>query len=143
MAAAPNPPLVCPKGPLLPVVAGAPTPKPLPAVEEKLNPEADPNPEAGADLSVVLEAKEKLEAEGAEEDAALNPEGGCVGAAKMLPKPVEDDCVAAEPNPLFEAEKLKPLAWAGAGAPKPLLPKLEMEAPNPVAVVEPNPPEDP
>lgn len=118
MAAAPNPPLVCPKRLLLPVVAGAPTPKLLLAPVGKLNPEADPNPDAGAGLSVVVEAKEKLEAEGVEEDAVPNPEGGCVGAAKMSPKPVEDDCVAAEPNPLFEAEKLKPLAWAGADAPK-------------------------
>lgn len=71
------------------------------AGEEKLNPEADPNPEAAAGFGV----KEKFEAEGAEP----NPEGGCVGAAKMLLKPVEEDCVAAEPNPL---------AWMGAGAPQ-------------------------
>lgn len=123
-AVVPNPPLVCPNKLLLPAAAGASTPKPLPnpppvfAVEEKLNPEAEPNPEA-AGLLVVGHAKEKLEDEGASEAAEEepNPEGGCVGAAVALPKPVEDDGAAEEPNPPVEAAKLKLLASAGAPNP--------------------------
>lgn len=136
---APNPPLVCPKVLLLP--AAAPNPPPVFAVE-KLNPEADPNPEAAAGLSVDAAAKEKLEAAGVEEgaDEPPNPEGGCVGAAKVLPKPEEDDDGAAEePKPADEA-KLKPLAWTGA--PKSLFPKPDVEVPNPLPVVEPKPIED-
>lgn len=121
----PNPPLARPKLLPLPAAAGASAPKPLPNpppvfnVEE--NPEAVPNPEVAAGLSVVGAAKEKEEAERAEEAAVEepNPEGGCVGAAKALPKPVEDGAVE-EPNPPLGAAKLKVLAWAGAGAPKPI-----------------------
>lgn len=123
-AAAPKP-LVCPKLLPLPAAAAAgaaPAPKPLPnppvlcAVAEKLNPEAEPNPDAGA---CVLEAgvlKEKEEAEGA---AAAEPKSGAGwdGAAAALPKPAEG--ARAEPNPPPEEVKLKELAWAGAGAPKP------------------------
>lgn len=87
------------------------------AVEEKLNPEAEPNPEAAAGLLVLEAAKENSEAEGAEEEP--NPEGGCVGAAMALPKPVEDDGAAEEPNPPLGAAKLKLLACPCAGAPKP------------------------
>lgn len=127
---APNPPLVCPKVLLLPAVA--PNPPPVFAVEEKLNPEADPNPDGAAGLSVEAAAKEKLEAAAVEEgaDEPPNPEGGCVGAAKVLPKP-DDDGAAEEPKPADEA-KLKLLAWAGA--PKSLFPKLDAEDPNPLPV---------
>lgn len=125
-AAAPNPPL-CPKTLPLPAAAGATAPKPLPApppvlaVEEKVNPEAEPNPEGAAGVLVVGAPKEKEEAERAEEAAEEepNPEGGCVGAAVALPKPVEDDGAAEEPNPPLGAAKLKVLAWSGAEAPKP------------------------
>lgn len=144
---APNPPLVCPKTLLFPAAAGAAVPKPLPnppavfAAMEKLNPEAEPNPEVPADVSEVGALKEKEDAEeGAEEEP--NPEGGCAGAAEALPKPVEDDGAIAEPNPPLEALKLKVLAWTGAGAPKPLFPKPDVENPNPVTVDESKPPED-
>lgn len=147
-AAVPNPPLVCPNEVLLPAEAGASAPKPLPnppplfAVEEKLNPEAEPNPEA-AGLLVVGYAKEKLEDEVAAAEEEPNPEGGCVGAAAgALPKPVEDDGAAEEPNPPVGAAKLKLLASAGAGAPNPLLPKLDVEDPNPVTDDEPKSPDD-
>lgn len=122
-AVVPNPPLISPKKLLPPVAAGASVPKPLPnpppvfAVEEKLNPKPEPNPEVAAGLLVAGAAKEKVEAEGAEEES--NPEGGCVGAAIALPKPVEDVGAAEEPNPPLAAEKLKLLAGTGAGAPKP------------------------
>lgn len=146
-ADAPNPP-ACPKALLLPVAAGAAAPKPLPtppvvAVEEKLNPEAEPNPEGAAGVLVVGPLKEKEEAEIAEEAAegAPNPVGGCVGAAGTLPNPVVDDGAAEEPNPLLGAAKLKVLAWTGAGAPKPLFPKLDVDEPNP-DIAEPKPPED-
>lgn len=90
-------------------------------VEEKLNPEAEPKPVVPAGVLEVPAAKEKEEEETAEEAAEEepNPEGGCVGAAKVLPKPAVDDGVAEEPNPLLGEAKLKVLAWAGAGAPKP------------------------
>lgn len=90
---------------------------PVFAVEEKLNPEAEPNPEGAAGLSAFGAANEKVEAESVEEDPS--PDGGWVGAAKALPKPAgddDDDGTAEEPNP--EAVKLKLLAWAGAGTPK-------------------------
>lgn len=107
-------------------------------VEEKLNPEAEPKPEVLAGVLEFPAAKEKEEAETAEEatEEEPNPEGGCVGAAEVLPKPDVDDVGAEEPNPLFAAAKLKVLAWTGAGAPKPLLPKLDVEDPNPVAGAE-------
>lgn len=92
------------------------------AVEEKLNPEARPNPEVAAGVLVAGAAKEKEAAERAEDAAEEdpNPEGGCVGAAEALPKPAEDDGASAEePNPPLGAAKLKVPAWAGAGAPKP------------------------
>lgn len=115
--AAPNP--VCPKTPLPPAVPGAPVPKPVPnpppvfPMEEKLNAEAEPNPEEAAGLSAFGAAKEKAEAERAEEDP--NPDGGCVGAAKALPKPAEED----DDDDDDGAAKLKLLAWRAAGAPKP------------------------
>lgn len=129
----PNPPLVCPKTLPLPVVAGASAPKRLPkappvlAGKGKPNPETEPNPEGAA---AVLEGGEMKEKEDAEEVPVEepNPEGGCVGAAEALPKPVEDDGAADEPSP----PKLKELAWTGAVSPKPLLPKLDVEDPNPV-----------
>lgn len=121
-AAVPNPPLVCPKTLPLPAGAGAVAPKPLPkpppvlfVVEEKLNPEAEPNPEGAAAVLEVGALKEKEDA--AEEP---NPEEGCVGAAEALPKPVEEGGAAEEPNPPPAEAKLKELAWAGAGAPKPI-----------------------
>ena len=122
-AAVPNPPLVCPKILPLPAGADAVDPKPLPnpppvllAVEVKLNPEAEPNPEGAAGVLEVGALKEKEDA--VEEP---NPEGGCVGAAEVLPKPVEDGAAGAEePNPPPAEAKLKELAWAGAGAPKPM-----------------------
>lgn len=131
-AVAPKPPLVCPKILLLPVAAGASAPKPAPnpppvlGVEEKLNPEAEPNPAVAAGVLVVGAPKEKEEAERAEEAAEEepNPDGGCVGAAKALPKPVEDGGAAEEPNPPLGAAKLKVLASAGAGAPKPTVRKI-------------------
>lgn len=91
------------------------------AVEEKLNPEAEPNPEA-AGLLVAGYPKEKLEAEGAVEavEEEPNPEGGCVGAAVALPKPVGAAAAAGEPNPLDGAAKLKLVASAGGGAPNPV-----------------------
>lgn len=127
---APNPPLACPKILLFPATAGAAAgaaPKPLPnppavfAAVEKLNPEAEPNPEVAADVLEVGALKENEEAERAGEAAEEepNPEGGCTGAAEALPKPVEDDGATEEPNPPLAAAKLKVLAWAGAGAPKP------------------------
>lgn len=122
---APNPPLVCPKVLLLlPGAAGVSAPKPLPnpppafAVEEKLNPEAEPNPEVAAGVLEVAAPKEKDAAERAEEEEP-NPVGGWAGAVEALPKPVEDDGAAEESNPPLPAAKLKALAWAGAGAPKP------------------------
>lgn len=127
-AAVPNPPLVGPNRLLLPAASGALVPNPLPnappvlAVEVKLNPEAEPNPEVGAGLLEDGAAKENVEAEGAEVTAEEepNPDGGCVGAARA-PKPVGADGPAEEPNPPLEAAKLKLLACtgAGAGAPKP------------------------
>lgn len=110
----PNPPLACPKPPLLPGAVGACAPKPLPNpppefdVEAKLNPDADPNPEEAAGLLEVGAAKENPAAEGAEEDAEVlpNPEGGCVGADKVFPK----TGAAAEPNPGSDDAKLKELA---------------------------------
>lgn len=107
-------------------------------VEEKLNPEAEPKPVVPAGVLEVPAAKEKEEDETAEEAAEEepNPAGGCVGAAKVLPKPAVDDGVAEEPNPLLGEAKLKVLAWAGAGAPKPLLPKVDVEVPNPVTGAE-------
>lgn len=124
---APNPPLVCPKMLLLPAVVDSLAVKPLPnppppllAVEEKLNPEAEPNPEAAAGALEVAALKEKEAAEGAEEAAdeeEPNPEGGCVGTTEALPKPVEDDGAAVEPNPLLGAVKLNVLAWTGAPNP--------------------------
>ena len=120
--AAPNPPLACAKTLLPLAVAGAVKPLPNPPpVEEKLKPEAAPNPAEAAGLSEVGAAKGKVEAEGAEDDP--NPPGGCVGGAKALPKPVVDDddgAAAEEPNPVCEGVKLKLPAWAGAGAPKPV-----------------------
>lgn len=146
--AVPNPPLVCPKILPLPAAdAGAAAAKPLPnpppvlAVEEKLNPAAEPNPDVAAGVLEVAELKEKEEGERAEGTAGEepNPEAGCVGAAGALPKPVEDDGAAEDPNPPLGAAKLKVLAWAGAGAPKPLPPKPDVEDPNPVTVAEAEP----
>lgn len=125
---APNPPLVCPKMLLPPAVVDSLAAKPLPnppppplfAVEEKLNPEAEPNPEEAAGALEVGALKEKEAAEGAEEAAdeeEPNPEGGCVGTTEALPKPVEDDGAAVEPNPLLEVVKLNVLAWTGAPNP--------------------------
>lgn len=118
---APNP-LVCPKMLLLPAVVDSPLPNPPPlfAVEEKLNPEAEPNPEEAAGALEVAALKEKEAAEGAEEAAdeeEPNPEGGCVGTTEALPKPVEDDGAAVEPKPLPEVVKLNALAWTGAPNP--------------------------
>lgn len=108
-AVAPNPPLAA-------AGAGAPKPLPNPApvfdVEEKVNSEAEPNPEVAAGLSAVGAAKEKVDGE-----VAPNPEGGCVGAAKALPNPVEEGGAAEDPNPPPGAAKLK--ESAAAGAPKP------------------------
>lgn len=122
----PNPPLVCPKPLLPPGAEGSFAPKPLPnppppPVEEKVKPAAEPNPEEAAGVLEVGAAKEKEEAETADEDAGAEPKpaGGCDGANEEVPKPVEEDGAAEEPNPLLEAAKLKVLAWAGAGAPKP------------------------
>lgn len=127
----PNPPLGCPKILLLPATADSLALKPLPnpppppppvfAVEEKLNPEAEPNPEEAAGALEVGALKENEAAERAEEAAEEepNPEGGCGGTTEALPKPVEDDGAAEEPNPLLGAAKLKLLAWAGAGVPNP------------------------
>lgn len=108
-------------------MAGASVPKPLLnpppvfVVDEKLNPEAEPNPEVAAGLSEVRAAKEKLETEGAEvtADEEPNPEGGCVGAVRGLPKPVGAEGVAEEPNPPLGAVKPKLLVCTGAGVPKP------------------------
>ena len=117
-AVAPNPPLAAPKTLPLSAAAGAAAPKPLPNpapvfdVEEKVNSEAEPNPEVSAGLSVVGAAKEKVDGE-----VAPNPEGGCVGAAKVLPNPVEEGGAAEDPNPPLGAAKLK--ESAAAGAPKP------------------------
>lgn len=96
------------------------------AVEEKLNPDAEPNPEdEAAGLLSFGEAKEKEEACGAAETAdEPNPEGGCVGADMTLPKPAEDDGAAEEPNPLAGAAKLKLLGWTGA--PNPTRPKMRI-----------------
>lgn len=155
-AVAPNPPLVCPKALALPPVCDAPAPKTLPnpppgalavAVEEKLNPAAEPNAEVAGALSADGAAKENPAAEGAEEEAATgappNPVGGCVGAAMALPNPVEAAGVAVgAPNPPLGAAKLKLLACAGADDPKPPLPKLDAEDPKAPAVVDAKPPED-
>lgn len=119
----PNPPLVCPKILLLPAATGTLAPKPLPnppppvfAVEEKLKPEAETNPEVAAGVLEVGALKEKEEAERAEGAAEEepNPRGGCVGPTEALPKLVEDDGAAEEPNALLPAAKLKVLAWTGA-----------------------------
>lgn len=122
----PNPPLVCPKPLLPPGAAGSFAPKPLPnppppPVEEKVKPAAELNPEEAAGVLEVGAAKEKEEAETADEGAGVEPKpaGGCDGANEEVPKPVEEDGAAEEPNPLLEAAKLKVLAWTGAGAPKP------------------------
>lgn len=111
---------------MLPVGAGASDPKPLLSppplfvVDEKLNPEAEPNPDVAAGLSEVGTAKEKAEAEGGEVtvEEEPNPEGGCVGAVRALPKPVGAE--GADPKPPLGAAKPKPLVCAGAGAPKPV-----------------------
>lgn len=136
----PNPPLVCPKTLPLPVVAGGAAAKPLPkappvlAVAGKPNPEAEPNPDGAAAVLEDVALKEKEDAEIAEEVPVEepNPEVGCVGAAGALPKPVEDGGGAEEPNPPLGAAKLKELAWTGAVSPKALLPKPDVEDPNPV-----------
>lgn len=122
-------PLACPKILLLPVAAGtlppkplanAPPPPPVCAEEEKLNPEAEPNPEVAADELEVGAVKEKEAGETAEEVAEEpNPDGGCVGTTGALPKPVEDDGAAEEPNPPPAEVKLKVLAWTGAAVPNP------------------------
>lgn len=120
----PNPPFVCPTILLLPAATRALSPKPLPnpppppvfAVEEKLKPEAEPNPEVAVGALETGALKEKDEAERAEGAAEEepNPRGGCVGPTEMLPKPAEDDGAAEEPNALLPAAKLKVLAWTGA-----------------------------
>lgn len=109
--------------PTTPAPAGA-APKLLPnpppafaAEEEKLNPEADPNPEEAGGLSAAGAANEKEEAEGVEADP--KPDGGFVGAVKRPPNPVDWEDVDKEPNPVAGAGKLKVWAWAGAGAPNP------------------------
>lgn len=109
-ATAPNPPLVCEKE-LKPLAI----PPPVPAVEEKLNPEAEPNPEEAAGLLAFSAVKEKFEGLEAEDP---NAEGGCAEYDESLPKPVED-VGAEEPNPVCWDVKLKLLAWTGAAAPKP------------------------
>lgn len=119
----PNPPFVCPTILLLPAATGALAPKPLPnppppvfAVEEKLKPEAEPNPEAAVgalETGAVKEKEEAERAEGAAEEES-NPKQGCVGPTEVLPKPAEDDGAAEEPNALLPTAKLKVLAWAGA-----------------------------
>ena len=127
----PNP-LACPKILLLPVAAGTLAPKPLEnappppppppvlAGQEKLNPEAEPNPEVAADELEVGAAKEKEAGETAEEAAEEpNPDGGCVGTTGELPKPAEDDGAAEEPNPPPAEVKLNVLAWTGAALPNP------------------------
>lgn len=122
-AAFPNPPPVCPNTLPLPAEAAASDPKALAnpppgvVVEEKLNPEAEPNPEAAAGLLAGGAAKENEDAATAEEPAVEepNPEGGCAGAAEGPPKAAG----AEEPNPTAWAAKLNVSAVAGAGAPKP------------------------
>lgn len=117
---------------MLPAAAGASAPKPLLnpppvfAVDEKLNPEAEPNPEVTAGLSEVGAVKEKVEANGVEVTAGEepNPEGGCVVAAKALLKPVGAEVVAGKPKPPLGAEKPKLLVCTGAGAPKPALSEI-------------------
>lgn len=81
---------------------------------------AEPDPEEAAGVLEFGAAKEKEEAETADEGAGVepNPAGGCDGANEEVPKPVEEDGAAEEPNPLLEAAKLK-VVWTGAGAPKP------------------------
>lgn len=120
---APNTALVFPKLllPLLSAAAGAPLPDPLPnpvpvfaEEEEKLKAEAEPKPEEAGGWLVVGAAKENVEAEGVE--AEPKPMGGWAGAAVTFPKPDEDD---GAPNPVLDAAKLKLLAVAVAGAPKP------------------------
>lgn len=112
-------PVVCPNAPPLPPVAATaapkllPNPPPLLAAEEKLNPDAEPpNPEEGVSLLAAGAAKEKPAAVGAEEEdeEEPNPDGGCVALAVALPKPVEPDWPAEEPNPPLGAAKLKLLA---------------------------------
>ncbi|TNN88095.1 hypothetical protein EYF80_001676 [Liparis tanakae] len=140
----PNPPLVCPKILPSPTEAGTAAPKPLPnpppvafCVEGKLNPEAEPNPEVAAGLLVDGAAKEKEEAFGAEEAAVEepNPEGGCVGAAKALPKPG----AAREPNPPLGAAKLKVLeaavvpATSSSSSFAPVIPSSSISSSTPIS----------
>lgn len=108
---------------------------------EKLNPAAEPNPDEAAGALEVLGAKEKEEAETAEEEEP-NPEGGCAGSVMALPKPAGDDGAAVDPNPVLAEAKLKVLAWTGAAAAKALFPKADEEDPNPDPVPDPKPPED-
>lgn len=126
----PNPAFVCPTVLLLPAATGALAPKTLPnppppppvfAVEEKLKPEAEPNPEAAVGALETGAAKEKEEAERAEGAAEeeSNPKRGCVGPTEALPKAAEDDGAAEEPNALLPTAKLKVLAWTGAWVPNP------------------------
>ena len=99
------------------------------AVEEKLNPEAEPpNPEVAGALvaSATGAANENPEAEGADE-AGKEPKpdggGGATAAAAATPNPVGAAWVADDPNSALGAAKLKPLAllgWGWAGAPKPV-----------------------
>ena len=119
--------LVCPKS--FPPVEGAAAPKPPPllAVEEKLNPEAEPpNPEVDGALvtSATGAANEKPAAEGADEaEKEPKPDGGGVATAAATPNPVGSAWVADEPNSALGTAKLKPLAllgWGWAGAPKPV-----------------------
>lgn len=125
---APNP-VVFPKDGGLELLDWHPIPNappPTPALlEEKLNPDAEPNPEEDTGAVEAVELKEKELAEAAEdppEDEAKpelnpaeepNPDGGCEGATRPCPNPEE------EPNPLLPAAKLKVLAWTGAVLPNP------------------------
>lgn len=103
----PNPLVACPKILLLPAAVDALAPKrvpnPLPtevAAEEKLNPDAEPNPEAAAGVLDVGALKDKDAAETAEGAAEPNPEG-------------------EEPKPLLPAAKLKVEVWTGVEPPNP------------------------
>lgn len=122
----PNPLIACPKILLLPGAVDGLAPKrvpnPLPTevdAEEKLNPDAEPNPEAAAGVLDVGALKDKDAAETAEGAAEPNPEGACVGTTDESPKPNEDDGAAEEPKPLLPAAKLKVDAWTGVEPPNP------------------------
>lgn len=109
---APNPPLVCGNAGAAAAPA-LPNPPVLLPAEEKLNPDADPNPEDPAGLLVEEEAKEKVEAEGWA--GAPKPEGVCgVEDPNGAPKTGAD----VNPNSGRFSGKPKLPVWAGAGEPK-------------------------